>query len=106
MFQSTSRLDQDNEFPPLGTHSDKANKVNHKWKISDPEVILPDGTTEQVLPTEAVLNWQSKNTMAQKAILKRTKQSQQRLEQKLTRCLDSLQTPLEMLKVYIMGFYY
>lgn len=34
MFQQAlPKFNQEDQFPPLGTHSDKANKITHQWNI-------------------------------------------------------------------------
>nr|GEU83962.1 putative zinc finger, CCHC-type [Tanacetum cinerariifolium] len=44
-------------------------RTNHDWKIKNPTTIGPTGHANTISPTEATLNWQSENAVAQNKVL-------------------------------------
>ncbi|ESQ51075.1 hypothetical protein EUTSA_v10023188mg, partial [Eutrema salsugineum] len=64
MFGSSS-----SQEPTFPTREFEEGNIRHSWKIRNPNVKNPDGTTKQIIAAEATLNWQSQNAMVQNHLL-------------------------------------
>ena len=56
-------------FPPLENFDHPQTNTKHVWKIKNPVGTNSDGTKKQVSSTEAALNWQAENAIAQNKVL-------------------------------------
>ncbi|KAK1398016.1 hypothetical protein POM88_007879 [Heracleum sosnowskyi] len=77
----------DDDFPPLDFERDKS---PHVWKIKSPTTKNPDGSSKQITPAEATLNWQSKNAVAQNRALNQIMVTQQTMAKRLDNGLSTI----------------
>lgn len=70
MFQTGTSQYQE-QFPHLEDFEHPQQRVRHQWKIKTPSVKNADGTNRQVSPTEATLNWQAENAVAQNQVMRK-----------------------------------
>ncbi|GJS27310.1 hypothetical protein Tco_0487930 [Tanacetum coccineum] len=69
------------EFSALAAFEHLDSRTKHYWKIKNPTTIGPTGHANTISPTEATLNWQSENAVAQnKVLVKILLQEQRRLK--------------------------
>ncbi|KAK1382554.1 hypothetical protein POM88_020289 [Heracleum sosnowskyi] len=62
----------------------------HVWKIKSPTTKNPDGSSKQITPAEATLNWQSENAVAQNRALNPIMVNQQTMAKKLDNGLSTI----------------
>lgn len=79
--ENVSGLPEINMFHPCNFPDYEFDRDNdsHTWKIRNPTVKNPDGTTKPLTPAETTLNWQTENALAQNAILKEIAEGQAKL---------------------------
>lgn len=62
-------------------------RVWHQWKIKTPSVKNANGTSRNVSPAKAALNWQAENAVAQNQTMKKILKGQEEMSQKVDRRL-------------------
>ena len=85
-------------FPPLESFDHPQTNTKHVWKIKNSVGNNPDGTKKQVSYTEAALNWQAENAVAQNHVLSKILDNQQKMAETVAHTLSSSNSLIEDLK--------
>ena len=85
-------------FPPLESFDHPQTNTKHVWKIKNHVGTNSDGTKKQVSLTEAALNWQAENFVAQNKVLSKILDNQQRMAEVITHTFSSSNSLIKDLK--------
>ena len=97
MFDQASPSYSQN-FPPLESFDHPQTNTKHVWKIKNSVGNNPDGIKKQVSYTEAALNWQAENAVAQNHVLSKILDNQQKMAETVAHTLSSSNSLIKDLK--------